>query len=411
MEPEAGTATDRSSLGRAYLAIGCAYLGLGSLVKATLPFPDLTDFWVPACRLVLEGRPQDLYSVRLQIFGQAFPNSYPPLFFLMLTPFVALADALGLSYGGYDGRAIAEGFGASVVGLPLLAGDLALAGVLCQAARERLDRADRLWLFALLLVQPALWFSSVRVQHHESWLLAALVGAALCVEAGRAAWAVALAAFALCLKTTAVLALPALALGLLRQGHRRAAAAMLLAPPLAVLALLAPWLALRSDQVSYALVRFESMRPIFGVSAAKLVAGTALEPAAITLSNPAMLLLAALVPAALGSLRQGLACVFLLALLLSRWVYPHYLLVPCGLLLLWELRRRSFPRLGLLGAGLLWALQSPYFPETTLEADAGVRLRALCWTLALLGLAAAVARGADQRLQFMGLNSTRRFSA
>jgi hypothetical protein len=399
--PLAETDVELRRCRRACLAIGAVYLAAGSVLKATMPFPDLTDFWVPACRLVLAGRPQDLYGVRLEIFGHAFPNAYPPVFFLMLAPFVALADALGLSYGGYDGKTLVEGFGASVVGLPLLLGDLALASMLCRAARERLGPGDRVWLFALLLVQPALGFSSIRVQHHESWLLWALVGAVLAMEAGRTGRAVALACLALCLKATALVALPALGLGLLRSGRRGAAAAMLLVPPLAVAALLAPWLVLRWDEVTYALVRFESMRPIFGVSAAKLLAGTGLEPAVVSVSNPVLVLAAALVPGALllrpaGSVRQALCCVFLLGLLLSRWVYPHYLLVPSGLLLLYELRRPSFPRLSLLGAGSLWALQSPYFPEVTLEAGLGVKLRALFWALALLGLVLAVARGAEE---------------
>ena len=393
MEAQVGAEAERAHWRRVFVAIGAAYLLLGSAVKASLPFPDLTDFWVPACRLVLAGRPLDLYSVRLEIFGHQFPNSYPPLFFLLLTPFVAIADALGLGYGGYGGGAVIEGFGASIVGLPLLVGDLALAAVLCKAAGERLGPRDRAWLFAILLLQPWVGFSSLRVQHHESWLLAAIVGAALAVEAGRPRRCVALAAVALGLKTTALLALPALALAWFRQGRRGAALTTLLVPPLVVAVLLSPWLLARWDQVSYALFRFEAIRPIFGVSAAKLLAGTALEPAVLRLSNPLLLAVAAFVPFAAGSLRQALAAVFVLGLLLSRWVYPHYLLVPCGLLLFWELRRRSFPRLTLLGTALLWLLQSPYLPEVTLEAGPAVRLRAGLWAAALIGTAAAILRG------------------
>jgi hypothetical protein len=368
-----------------------------------VPFPDLTDFWVPAARLILDGRPQDIYSVRLAIYGQEFPNAYPPLLFLLLAPFVALADALGLSYGGTDPAtgAVMDGFGASVAGVPLLCADVALAWLLCTAARERLDRRDRLWLYALLLVQALPWFSSVKVQHHESMLLGALIGSVLCLERGRNGWSVALASLALCLKATALLALPALALALYFRGQRRAALAMALVPAAALAAMLAPWLWFRWEQTTYSLLRFETLRPVFGVSAAKLAAGTALEPAVVRLSNAALLALAALGSAVLlrrgSGLRQALALAYLLGLLLSRWVYPHYLLVPCGLLLLWEMRRPSFPRLSLLAASWLWAVQSPYFPEITLESSLAVRLRAGIWAASLLALLSVVARGPEQQ--------------
>jgi uncharacterized membrane protein len=238
-----------------YMAlIGTGYVLGAALVKASMPFEDLTDFWVPAARLVLEGRPQEIYSIRKEIFGHAFPNAYPPVFFLLLTPFVALADALGLPYGGTDA------FGASVVALPLLAADVALAALLCSAARERLVPGDRPWLFALVLVQPLLWFSTVRMLHHESMLLAALCGAVLCLERGRDGLAVALASLALTLKATALLALPALSIWAWREGRRRTALGLALGPPAALLVLLGPWLLYRPEATLGSLVRFELQR-------------------------------------------------------------------------------------------------------------------------------------------------------
>lgn len=396
MGREAGTPEALWHERRLMLVIGAAYVLLATVVKVSAPFPDLTDFWVPACRLILEGRPQDLYTVRLPIYGHEFPNAYPPLFFALLAPFVALADGLRLGYGGSAGGSVTEGFGAGIVGLPLVCADVALAALLCRAAGTRLRTVEeRLWVFALLLAQPLLWFSSVKVQHHESLLLGALAGAVLCIESGRVRWGIGLASLALCLKATALLALPALVLELGRKKGRMAALGMALAPLAAVGLMLGPWLWFRWDETSYSLLRFEMLRPIFGVSVAKLAVGTGLEPALVRWSNPVLLALAALVPVVLyrrgGSLRQSLACVFLLGLFGSRWVYPHYLVVPCGLLLLWELRQASLARLSLLTAGLLWALQSPYFPEVTLESGPGVRLRAGLWGLSLLGLTLYVA--------------------
>ena len=364
------------------LGVGSAYLLVGSGLKASMPFPDITDFWIPSTRLILQGQPQELFGVRLEIFGHSFPNSYPPLFYFLLAPFVALADSLGLTYSGQSA------FGASVVGLPLLLGDLVLSWLLCAGGSHCLPIRDRNWLFAILLVFPVMTFSGIRMQHHESMLLAAVVGSVLLLERGHPAISIALAAIALSLKSTAVLALPALALGLWQRGQRRAALWMLFLPPLAVVVTLLPWLYYRWDATVYSLFWFELQRPIFGVSTAKLFAGTSLEPFIVQWSNPALLFIAALLPLAVGrrgeDIRSQLAQVYLAGLLLSRWVSPHYLLPACGLLVLWESARVSFPRWTVLSVSLLWMLQSPYFPEIDVSVTSGIRVRAGLWGLTLL---------------------------
>src|SRR5262249_39191606 len=128
----------------------------------------------------------------------------------------------------------------------------------------RLDEPDRWFFFLSLLLSPLLWLSSVRFGHNESAMVLFVLAAIAAGERGRPILAGLMWGLALEMKTTAIV--PALAYYGWASGNAgiRSTLKGLATAAGTFLAPLLPYLVLRREQVSYALVGFERIRPLGG---------------------------------------------------------------------------------------------------------------------------------------------------
>jgi len=365
-------------------------------IKPFFAYVDFGAFYATAIEKVLAATPLDLYAFifRPPHSDLLLPLTNPPIWLFYLAPWYALGKALGLDdFHAQTGLSYGQAF-MLVVTLPF---DVLLCRTVVRLAELRASLAEpgRWHLFLCLLLSPLLWLSSVRFGHNESIMVLLVLLAVGAGERGKPAVAGVLWGLALGVKTTAVVpALVYFGWGLGR-GRRRASAIAGTTAAAAFLLPLAPYLLFRREQVTYALVGFEKLRPVGGYVLWKLFPN---PDAAARYGNVMLLALAAVVGLAMARRRGGsfLACGGAWALVLSQvglllfgkalfiW-YP--LAASCFLYLAVAYGRRnetSIPLVPLVASLLLWIVQSGGWVGESV--DTMVRARSAVWVLLLLGI-------------------------
>lgn len=392
---------------RRYVLLSLLWCAAALAAKPFYPYVDFGTFYSTAIERILAGAPLDIYSFVARPPGSELrlALAHPPLWLFLLAPWYAIGRALGLD----DFHAAA---GVSYGQAWMLALTLPIDVLLCRTivrtaeGNERLPEPARLALYACVLLSPLLWLSSVRYGHNESAVVLAVLLAVAAGERGRPVLAGLIWGVALQLKTTAVV--PALAyygwgLG---EGRRRdtlrgaPVAALVFALPLL------PYVLLRREAVTYALVGFERIRPIGGIVSWKAL------PALAGLAGASNLLVLG-AAAAIGvamALRPGRS--FLAAggdwalvlgqaalLLFGKALFVWYALAASCFLYVAAVRERRPARLfsvvPLAGAILLWGVQSGGWVGESVEP--AVRGRSALWLALTLGLAALAVRGMVRR--------------
>jgi len=364
-----------NALYRTKVSLFVFYFIVAFISKPSFPFIDVPEYWLPAIKAVLQGHPLDIYSVRVahsNLPGLELPNVHLPLAVYLLVPFVWLAERLGFSdfYGA----------GAAIVGIPLLLFDILCANELLRFAsdyRPGLSRRDALLLIVMFLFSPFLWFTSVYMQHQESLvLLAFLLGYHEFIQGrdGQAGlfWGIMMMAKLIGL----VFLVPIFVYLVHIKAHRRLLVIFGLIGVLLVITTL-PFFIYNFENAYYSLIKFESLRPIFGITIYKFFRGTSLEPYAVRYAN--YVLLGALfvlsywlvvkrgwTPTAVDSTGPALFLLCsLVFLLLCKWVYYHYVFLSLSLFILWELvcvnvHRGSFPLYSFLFVFAMCGIQSQF---------------------------------------------------
>ncbi|MCX6031086.1 MAG: hypothetical protein NT169_17535 [Chloroflexi bacterium] len=336
--------------------------------------PDAT-WYVYACQRILDGS-LDIWS-RLDELWAAPPLgmalTYPPLVPLLLTPWVAVGQALGLPESGLH----------VLIGLPMLLGDVALAYLIAATtgawiaspAVPGTDRRESGWqlvIFLLCLLTFVVPFSSAYMGHHETFvvLLILLAVRANNFTASGIFWGLAIAA-----KQTAAFAYVPFVLLLLKGAwqERRPAPGelirfVLLSVGIPVAFILPFWLA-HPESARYALLTVESRRELYGLNIPRLLDGLArrLAPGSaaaihallVQASSPFFLLLIATtsIVFALRQRRSGrsptgpdaplwaaMGATFAAYVVFGKWNDTHYQLMPLMFLLMLDLvERPAFP--------------------------------------------------------------------
>jgi hypothetical protein len=389
-----------------YVIATLAWIVVALAVKPFFPYLDFGAFYATAIDKIISGAPLDLYAFIARAPGSdlAFPVTNPPHEFFVLAPWYALGQLFGLDdFHRQTGISLGQAWMLAVT-LPL---DVLLCRALIALAEtpRRIAEPQRFTLYLCLLFSPLLWLSSVRFQHNEAAMVLCVVLAVASGEGRRPVLAGALWGAALALKTTAIV--PALAWfgwglgqGRLRQTTIAAAVgAAVFAVPLL------PYLVFRREQVVYALVGFERLRPVGGYVLWKLFP----DPAAwAAYGNVLILLLAAATGVALAFARGtsflaaggAWALVFgqVALLLFGKAVFVWYgLALSCFLYLAVVVREEAKPGLPLIpltATCALWLLQAGGWVGESVSAD--VKLRSALWTVLLLAIGAfAVTAGAS----------------
>lgn len=270
-----------------------AYYALWALTAFDKVNPtDLDTFFLPATRIALDGRPLDVYSLRV---GLIYPNANGPLSLLPLTLAAWLAQARGWLGDPMLRRMVVFVICAP---FPLLVG--------WEAARA-VDRfgppirgVARALLYLPIILTPLLWLNALYYGHIEQsivvWL--ALVATRMLAEA-RYLRGGALLGLALLARSDASLIVLALALTLLVWRRWRGAALTLLATGVTLLLGLAPFLLADGRDVVFSLFTFRAALPVgggdvWGASQAPVFIAVAQHlDAAITLVIAALLILIA----------------------------------------------------------------------------------------------------------------------
>ena len=373
-------------------------------IKPFFAYIDFGAFYANAIERILAGAPLDIYS-----FGARPPHSdlllvvaNPPIWFFFLAPWYALGSALGISdFHAQAGVSLGQAW-MLVVSLPF---DLLLCGTVLHAVEmaRPLPEPRRFALYLCLLFSPLLWMSTVRFGHgNETLMVLSVLLAVIAGEGGKPAWAGAFWGLALGIKLTAIVPLLTwLAWGAVSRRVRATAVAGGVAAVVAMAPVL-PYLIFRREPIVYALLRFETLRPIGGYVVWQLLPeriATALSSRA----NLAILILAAAVGAWLGRRRDrgflasGGAWALVIGqaalLLLGKAVYVWYALAAsCFLFLAWERDDRSdrlVPAVPVAITIALWVLQGSALDG--LQADPGIVARSAGWGLALVGTIALAA--------------------
>ena len=410
--PEAQEASARSSMrgmgqtpriARRYVVVSLLWCAAALAIKPFFAYVDFGAFYSMAIEKILAGTPLDLYSFVFRPPGSTLvlPVTNPPLWFFYLAPWYALGKALGIAdFNVQTGLSYGQAF--------VLALTLPLDVLLCRTvlrlaeARTALAEPGRWHLFLCLLFSPLLWLSSVRFGHNESAMVLLLLLAIAAGERGRPVLSGVLWGLAFGIKTTAVVpAFIYFGWGLSRERRRAMAIAVAVSAVVFVGPLL-PYLLLRREQVMYALVGFEKLRPVGGYVLWKLL------PDPLSAATYANLLLLAL-SAGLGLLmsrRRGnsfLACggawalvlgqVFLL--LFGKALFIWYpLAASCFLYLACVYGRKqdaSIPVVPLVLSLLLWVVQGGGWVGES--ASPAVQVRSAMWVVLMVAIAAMAING------------------
>ncbi len=215
---------------------------------------DVQTFLTAARTFWDGGSPFDLYAVSRAT--SPWPFAYPPLFAMVIAPFVALADALfGLSNEALPALIAMR--------IPLWIADIAIAVVMCHVVQKQTATVWLGWVAALLwLFSPILFYHTTIQAHVETlWLLPVLL-AYKHITAGRRDWRVmVLFGLAIAVKQTAVLF--ALPFGLLLLAERQWRGVLLF--PLILVAMFGavslPFF-LYSDDYRYMITEFVAQMPV-----------------------------------------------------------------------------------------------------------------------------------------------------
>ncbi|MCI0567644.1 MAG: glycosyltransferase 87 family protein [Acidobacteria bacterium] len=373
-------------------------------VKPFFPYLDFGVFYSTAIERILGGSPLDIYSFVAYPPGSslALPVTNPPLYFFFLAPWYALGQWAGISdFHNSIGFSLGQAW-MLVATLPF---DLLLCREALRCVEEhagKLPEPRRLIFYLCLLFTPLLWLSSVRFGHNEAMMILMVLLALRQGETGHPVASGLLWGLALGLKTTAIV--PALAYfgwGMGRCRRRSMGITGGIAALTFLLPLL-PYLLLRREQVLYALVGFEKLRPVGGYVLWKIG------------SFPDSLIQASSVLILVGSAGLGLFLarrstprffeaggahalvlgqVFLL--LLGKALFVWYgvalaffvhLAFPEG-----NGGRGSVPLRTLVAAIFLWLLQAG--PWIGAEVNSWIRIRSALWVLLMLAIGFAAVRG------------------
>jgi len=372
-------------------------------IKPFFAYVDFGAFYSTAIEKILAGTPLDLYAFVFRpphsVLG--LPITNPPILFFYLAPWYALGKALGLDdFHRQTGFSYGQAWMLAAT-LPL---DILLCRTVLRLAEVRASIAEpgRWYLFLCLLLSPLLWLSSVRFGHNESVMVLLVLLAIAAGERGRPGLSGLLWGLAFGIKTTAVV--PALAYfgwGLGR-GRRRATAISVAASAMVFLGPLMPYLLFRREQVVYALVGFEKLRPVGGYALWKLLPD---PTAAATYANVLVLALSAGLGLVLARRRGDsflasggawalvLGQVFLL--LFGKALFVWYpLAASCFLYLAVAYRGRkesAIPLVPLLASLLLWIIQGGDWVGESVSPR--IRARSAIWVVLLLGIAAMAIKG------------------
>lgn len=390
-----------------YVLVSVLWCAAALAIKPFFAYVDFGAFYATAIERILAGTPLDLYAFvfRPPHSDLALPLTNPPIWFFYLAPWYALGKALGFAdLHAQTGMSYGQAF-MLVATLPL---DILLCRTVVRLAevRKRLAEPGRWHLFVCLLLSPLLWLSSVRYGHNESAMVLLVIMAIAASERGRPALSGVLWGLALGIKTTAVVpALVYFGWGLGR-GRRRASAISAATAAVVFLGPLLPYLLLRRDQVVYALVGFEKLRPVGGYVLWKLLPHPAL---AATYASVLILALAAGLGLALARrhgdsfLASGGAWALVLGqvvlLLFGKALFSWYpLAASCFLFLAVAYGRRnetSIPLVPLLASLLFWIIQGGGWVGE--GVDTSIRIRSTIWVILLLGIAATAIMGLRDR--------------
>lgn len=388
---------------RPYLFVSLLWCVAAFAIKPFYAYVDFGVFYAIAIEKILGGTPLEIYSfvARPPASNLAIPLSHPPIWFFYLSPCYALGQAFGI--GDFQ-RQLGPSYGQAwmlVCSLPL---DILLCRTVLRLAEgsERIGEAKRWYLFLCLLLSPLLWLSSVRFGHNESAMVLMVLLAVAAGERGRPTMSGLFWGLALGIKMTAVVsALVYFGWGLGRERRRATVMCAVTAVSVFLLPLL-PYILFRREQVTYALVGFERLRPIGGYVLWKIL--PELVPIAIY-SNVLILAFSA----ALGLLlarRPGtsflasggawalvIGQVFLL--LFGKALYVWYgLAASCFLFLAVVRERRSngtVPVAPLLASLLLWIVQGGAWVGG--DIDRAIQLRSAMWVILLLGIGGTAVGG------------------
>jgi len=386
-----------------YVVVSLVWCAAALAIKPFFAYVDFGAFYSMAIEKILAGTPLDLYAFvfRPPHSELVLPVTNPPIWFFCLAPWYALGKALGIAdFSAQTGLSYGQAF-MLVATLPL---DILLCRTVVRLAeiRTSLTEPGRWTLFVCLLLSPLLWLSSIRFGHNESAMVLLVLLAIAAGERGRPGLSGVLWGLAFGIKTTAVVpALVYFGWGLGR-GRRRAMAIAVAASAVVFAGPLLPYLLWRREQVAYALVGFEKLRPVGGYVVWKLLP----DPAAWAKSaNVLILALSAGLGLAMARRRGNsfLACggawalvlgqVFLL--LFGKALFIWYpLAASCFLYLAFVYGRRkdtSIPLVPLVWSLLLWIVQGGGWVGETVNPV--VQLRSAIWVVLLLAIAAMAIKG------------------
>jgi len=392
-----------SSVRNRYILVSLLWCVAAFAIKPYYPYLDFAAFYATGIDKILSGTPLDLYAfvARPPHSDLANPLAHPPIWFFGLSPWYALGRFLGLDdFHNQSGMSYGQAW-MLLVTLPL---DLLLCRTLVRMAESvrPLAEPQRFVLFACLLLSPVLWLSSVRFQHNEAAMILCVLLAVGAGEKDRPGWSGLFWGMALGLKTTAVVpALVYFGWGMGRERRRATAIAGIVAAFVFAAPLL-PYLIVRREQVTYALVGFERIRPVGGYVVWKLFANggsvAAYGNALILLASAGLGIVLARRPGT-SFLASGGAWALVLAqvalLLLGKAVYVWYALaVSCFLYLAAGYDGRlgkTVPVVPLLATCALWACQQGDWVGDGVSPV--IRLRSAAWALVLAGIAAFAIKG------------------
>lgn len=387
-----------------YLVVSALWCVAALAIKPFFAYIDFGAFYSNAIERILGGAPLDIYS-----FGARPPHSdlllvvaNPPIWFFFLAPWYALGQALGISdFHAQSGMSLGQAW-MLVVSLPF---DLWLCRTVLHAVDRGRPLAEprRFALYLCLLFSPLLWMSTVRFGHgNETLMVLFVLLAVIAGEEDKPAWAGAFWGLALGIKLTAIVPLLTwLAWGAVSRRARATAVAAGVAAAVALVPVL-PYLIFRREPIVYALLRFETLRPIGGYVVWQLLPER-IATALASRANVAILIIAAAVGAWLGRgrdrgfLASGGAWALVLGqsalLLLGKAVYVWYALAAsCFLFLAWARDDRSdrvVPAVPVAITVALWVLQGTALDGS--PVDPGVAVRSAGWALVLVGTIALAA--------------------
>ena len=386
-----------------YVVVSLLWCAAALAIKPFFAYVDFGAFYSLAIEKILAGTPLDLYSFvfRPPQSTLALPVTNPPIWFFYLAPWYALGKALGIAdFNTQTGLSYGQAF-ILVVTLPF---DVLLCRTVVRLAEARtaLTEPGRWQLFLCLLLSPLLWLSSIRFGHNESAMVLLVLLAIAAGERGRPAVSGVLWGLAFGIKTTAVVpALIYFGWGLGRE-RRRATVIAVAASAVVFFGPLLPYLFLRREQLAYALVGFEKLRPVGGYVLWKLMPD---PQAAATYANALLLTLCA----GLGlvmSRRRGTSFLAgggawalvlgqVLLLLFGKALFIWYpLAASCFLYLACVYGRKkdaAIPLVPLVLSLLLWIVQGGGWVGETVNP--AVQVRSAIWVVLLLAIGAMAIKG------------------